>query len=484
MNSTSLDDVAVNSTRERSPACAESLNSEKIELVADCVDSLLASLAYLGDHRGGEILKLRYGLVDGRMWTLEEVGREFGVTRERIRQLQSKATRRLHRNTKHLHSSQTDHCVRELRSFAEQVGEDLLGKGFAQAFSAVTGVKESTISAYISLLSLALTIRHSGNQSLREVDQFIVHTLAERSRPVSIYELQQIVRSNPEAYEAMEDWPELDLSLRLRLVLHVEIDANGYCTATERTLLSLSNKDRRLFALSRVLREEGRPLHFTEIARRACPLLRGKLAMSDRNVHAWMDRYKDYFKWAGPGIYGLSQWNIGVSDNNLEGDLRPARRTGIGDEIALILSERNEPVSLSYIEDHILSRFEVNRASVYASITQDTANRFVPLEDGRVALSSWRISSQVSVSPDPKRRVRLPRDLRETARLAARNKVSELTALIGQGTATITPTKATGHAVVAATLGMKHELQILLDIAEESNIPTGMADVLKDFSES
>ena len=41
------------------------------------------------------ILRLRFGLDDGRPRTLEEVGREFNVTRERIRQIEAKALRKL-----------------------------------------------------------------------------------------------------------------------------------------------------------------------------------------------------------------------------------------------------------------------------------------------------------------------------------------------------------------------------------------------------
>ena len=39
---------------------------------------------------GGEVLKLRFGIEDGRTRTLEEVGKEFNVTRERIRQIEPK----------------------------------------------------------------------------------------------------------------------------------------------------------------------------------------------------------------------------------------------------------------------------------------------------------------------------------------------------------------------------------------------------------
>ena len=46
-------------------------------------------------EREAKVLRLRFGIDDGRARTLEEVGQEFGVTRERIRQIEAKALRKL-----------------------------------------------------------------------------------------------------------------------------------------------------------------------------------------------------------------------------------------------------------------------------------------------------------------------------------------------------------------------------------------------------
>ena len=63
------------------------------------VEEVLQMLA----PRERRVLRLRFGLEDGRPRTLEEVGGEFGVTRERIRQIESKALRRLRHSTRARH---------------------------------------------------------------------------------------------------------------------------------------------------------------------------------------------------------------------------------------------------------------------------------------------------------------------------------------------------------------------------------------------
>ncbi len=67
------------------------VNAATHEMLKDKIEGVLKTLTY----REREIIKLRYGLGDGYTYTLEEVGRIFKVTRERVRQIEAKAVRKL-----------------------------------------------------------------------------------------------------------------------------------------------------------------------------------------------------------------------------------------------------------------------------------------------------------------------------------------------------------------------------------------------------
>ena len=80
-------------------------DAASFQLLKEQVDEVLHTLT----DREARVLQLRFGLEDGRSRTLEEVGREFGVTRERIRQIEAKALRKLRHPTR----------SRKLRDFLE-----------------------------------------------------------------------------------------------------------------------------------------------------------------------------------------------------------------------------------------------------------------------------------------------------------------------------------------------------------------------------
>jgi RNA polymerase primary sigma factor len=67
------------------------VNAATYEMLKDKLEKVLETLTF----REREIIKLRYGIGDGYTYTLEEVGRIFKVTRERVRQIEAKAVRKL-----------------------------------------------------------------------------------------------------------------------------------------------------------------------------------------------------------------------------------------------------------------------------------------------------------------------------------------------------------------------------------------------------
>jgi RNA polymerase primary sigma factor len=67
------------------------VSSASSDMLKDRIEAVLKTLTY----REREIIKLRYGIGDGYTYTLEEVGKIFKVTRERVRQVEAKAIRKL-----------------------------------------------------------------------------------------------------------------------------------------------------------------------------------------------------------------------------------------------------------------------------------------------------------------------------------------------------------------------------------------------------
>jgi RNA polymerase primary sigma factor len=67
------------------------LERASFRLLQEQLESVLHTLS----EREKEVIRLRFGLVDGQPRTLEDVGKKFGVTRERIRQIESKTLSKL-----------------------------------------------------------------------------------------------------------------------------------------------------------------------------------------------------------------------------------------------------------------------------------------------------------------------------------------------------------------------------------------------------
>ena len=93
---------------ESFPITEEDMNQKYVDCNGDCCEpdnfypmtafdesGIVGHLIMRYTDEEKKVLRLRFGLDDGRQRTLEEVGKEFNVTRERIRQIEAKALRKL-----------------------------------------------------------------------------------------------------------------------------------------------------------------------------------------------------------------------------------------------------------------------------------------------------------------------------------------------------------------------------------------------------
>lgn len=130
----SLDEVEPDSGLSRVDGLVDDTASNPSDVAerASLRETLLGMLEDL-DERAREVILLRFGLMDDDAMTLEEVGQHFGVTRERVRQIESKTMRRLsHRNKREIlwpfmgdgYAPARDHAPEPAKTDANPVADD------------------------------------------------------------------------------------------------------------------------------------------------------------------------------------------------------------------------------------------------------------------------------------------------------------------------------------------------------------------------
>lgn len=102
--------------KAKGTSIADEMNNANTEDLNSCTSLLRTALRTLLNDRGYVVIKQRYGLsTDGKRHTLEEVGYELGITRERVRQLEAKALKKIHQYMTELTDEETARTVSELQ---------------------------------------------------------------------------------------------------------------------------------------------------------------------------------------------------------------------------------------------------------------------------------------------------------------------------------------------------------------------------------
>jgi DNA-directed RNA polymerase delta subunit len=337
--------------------------SNKTTVTKAQLDKLIAdSLELLKKDRDREILLRRYGIATGKTQTLEQIGQDLGITRERVRQIEKAAMIKIREQFNH------DHQLNDvLVAITDQRGGII---GFASLVAEVGN--DDKLKPHLSFLVklnprfrfldrndrhsdvLFLTDMYKENDVLKLHDELIAITkrhgkplkfdkIAQKTsgthKKEALMELATVSNemSNLESIWGLSVWPEVNpKSIRDKIYL--------------------------------ILKKGGRPMHFTEIATRIADLKANPKKVTTQAVHN--ELIKDgRFVLIGRGIYALGEWGYQAGT--------------VADIIEEVLREQS-PLAKAEIISRVLARRQVKTTTITLNLQEK--DQFERVEKGMYQL--------------------------------------------------------------------------------------------------
>lgn len=327
------------------------LSPQQIQL-HDLVQNLLIVLS----DKEKFIIKNRFALEKNRRLTLEEIGEHFGVTRERVRQIEKTALRKLERNAQNTN-------IKILTEFAKALLEKEGGIAKDAYFKEVLlRILPNITEKELQDLHLALTLDsdiHFESNTLKyhpywrlamHEESFIqkVANLALKTLEKAKH-VQAINKILEKVNEGLKmNLSENTLSNILRVIKEIKFTENGVGLYTWRHIHPRTLRDKIFY----VLHQEKKPLHFEKIAE----LIRDSgfdvKTVNVQAVHNELIR-NDNFILIGRGIYALKEWGF---------------KTGtVADVIQELLAD-GTPRSRDEITQNVLSQRQVKTITIYLNL--------------------------------------------------------------------------------------------------------------------
>ncbi|KKQ89902.1 hypothetical protein A2778_00035 [Candidatus Daviesbacteria bacterium RIFCSPHIGHO2_01_FULL_40_24] len=267
-----------------------------------------------GDYRNIEVIQRRYGLLNGEKETLEEIGESYGITRERVRQLQKKAIKKL----------------RHPSTLSRKPIIDLLDELFLKNDLVISDEEADRIIPKIfkklpydgsSLLDLFADLAWIQKHRVGDVFFYSTIKISQRIKlSILMEDIVQILRKS----SLQLDLNEILTNLSLKQSDEYKILSNIVlkCCKLDPRIEDKTNGKFALYGNSRifgkwvplinkVLTDEGEPLHFTEISERVNDLLISQdVHLDQRRAHSILIENPAFAHTGIKGTYGLTEWGI------------------------------------------------------------------------------------------------------------------------------------------------------------------------------
>lgn len=341
------------------------------------VDELVTEwLSFLSD-RHQLMLRLRFGL-EGRIWTLEEIGQEMGLTRERIRQIEKQTLRALGTSTRR-------QTLMPIAAIVKQTLEDHAGvmrprmlTAFIQRTYGAKIVDLNPIGLYrlvaqvygeivVAERQRIVYLTSCSPDTIHAVQMEMVRILDNRATPLSTRALLKQFKQTTLYEEHIEELTDAFITACLRSSSRIERD--------DRKLHALRKASwKRKSTVIKVMREIGEPAHFSVITQHFNLTAPVNRQLSEHNLHAYLGRFPDQFVRVGHGVYGLTEWGL--------------RNDGkVANTAYKVLQDARRPFHIDALTQEVLKNWHVNPGSVLAAV--ETDDRFIRIGRGVYALTEY-----------------------------------------------------------------------------------------------
>ncbi len=321
-----------------------SLSPAEHQLALYCVEQLESILSKL-THREREILKYRIGLDGEYPHTLEEVGTIFGVTRERIRQVESKAIKKL-RSIAHYvryegEEIENNKELEELNTFEDEFAEFRSNKNLNEVKPGeeLNGVGYNLSSDLINAISFNNVYKIWDP----DVEEFISN-VAEGPDYSEVLGGEDFEEMFAESEEGEEEETEFSISQE-----------------NEETLES-EYYDRVALIIEYILKKAGVPLYINDIAVQCDRVIGSDFSINE--IYDIISMHREIFSWAGPSKYGLVSWGY------------PKYVSSISDVIAWLIREKGQAVTEEEIYEFMLPLYNVKKQSIFNVLMREEGLRF------------------------------------------------------------------------------------------------------------
>lgn len=294
------------------------------------------------------VITRRFSLGGGQRETLDKIGRSFSITRERVRQIETMAIKKLAR----ISMDPSMRFIHEL-AYSTLVKN---GKVMSEDFL-VSEMLKKVGSTEIDVNAMKLAMRVSGRLVKQEKNQFYHPFWHTNELPVQevkglIRAIQKVLHKKGEILDLNELRYELKSGYDLVMISSVLRIDKGFCEtmkgwglASWRHINPRSIKDKILITL----KEGENPLHFTDIARHVLGDFAAKKVVTPQAIHNELIRH-DEFVLVGRGMYGLKEWGM-VSGT-------------VCDVIRTVLEENGAPMKRQEIIEGVLKKREIRIGTI------------------------------------------------------------------------------------------------------------------------